>query len=75
MERGGCVYVMTNDRRTVLYVGLTSDLPARVAEHRERVYPQSFTSKYDVFTLVYYETFFSIEEAIDREKKSKNILT
>jgi putative endonuclease len=71
VERGGCVYIMTNDRRTVLYVGVTSDLHARVVEHKEKVYPQSFTSKYNAFNLIYYETFFSIEEAIDREKQIK----
>ncbi len=71
MVRGGCVYILVNSRHTVFYVGVTSDLYARVAQHREKAYPRSFTAKYNVSKLVYYETFYSIEEAIDREKQIK----
>lgn len=71
MVHGGCVYILVNDRHTVFYVGVTSDLYARVTEHREKVYPRSFTTKYNVSKLVYYEPFYSIEEAIDREKQIK----
>ncbi|MCV9388508.1 GIY-YIG nuclease family protein [Reichenbachiella ulvae] len=71
MIRGGAVYIMTNARHTVLYVGVTSNLIARVQEHKDKVYPSSFTSKYNVFKLVYFEGFHSIEEAIDREKQVK----
>lgn len=71
MERGGCVYIMTNFKRTVLYTGVTSDLLARVQEHKKCFYPNSFTSRYKCFYLVYYEVFGSIEEAIDKEKQIK----
>jgi putative endonuclease len=71
MVRGGCVYIVVNNRHTVFYVGVTADLYARITEHREKVYPRSFTAKYNVSKLVYYETFYSIEEAIDREKQIK----
>jgi len=71
MERGGCVYIMTNRNRTTLYTGVTSDLPGRVVEHRDRVYPNSFTARYNCKHLVYYECFHSIEEAIAREKQIK----
>jgi len=71
MERGGCVYVMTNFKRTVLYTGVTSDLLTRVQEHKTCLYPKSFTSRYKCFYLVYYEVFGSIEEAISREKEVK----
>lgn len=71
MQRGGCVYIMTNIGNTVLYTGVTSDLVSRVLEHKEGKYPNSFTSRYNVKKLVYYEIFPSIEEAIDREKQIK----
>ncbi|MFZ2904613.1 MAG: GIY-YIG nuclease family protein [Cyclobacteriaceae bacterium] len=71
MKKGGSVYILTNTHHSVFYVGVTSDLPSRLIEHRERVYPNSFTSRYNLFKLVYFENFFSIEEAIDREKYIK----
>jgi putative endonuclease len=71
MKKGGCVYIMTNDRHTTLYVGVTSDLYGRVVEHKEKKYPRSFTARYNLNKLVYYETFHSIEEAITREKLIK----
>jgi putative endonuclease len=71
MVHGGCIYVMTNERNQVFYTGVTSDLYSRVTEHREIVYPNSFTAKYRAFKLIYYEQFYSIEEAIAREKQFK----
>ena len=71
MERGGCIYIMTNYKRNVLYTGVTSDIVARVQEHKSSLYPNSFTSKYKCFYLVYYEVFGTIEEAISREKEIK----
>jgi putative endonuclease len=71
MERGGSVYIMTNKNNTTLYIGVTSDLISRVYQHKTDEYPGSFTSKYKLHKLVYYENFHSIEEAIDREKKLK----
>lgn len=71
MERGGCVYIMTNKNHTVLYTGVTSDLFTRVWEHKNGVYLNSFTSKYKCFKLVYYSFYANIEEAIAEEKKIK----
>jgi len=71
MERGGAIYIMSNHTNTTLYVGVTSNLYSRVYEHRNSVYPKSFTSRYKCFKLVYYELFSSIEEAIAREKQVK----
>ncbi|NGM60520.1 GIY-YIG nuclease family protein [Sphingobacterium sp. SGG-5] len=71
MEIGGAVYIMTNVNRTTLYIGVTSDLLWRIKEHREKVYPRSFTAKYNLSVCVYYEIFSSIEEAINREKEIK----
>ncbi|MGB3588297.1 MAG: GIY-YIG nuclease family protein [Tunicatimonas sp.] len=41
MERGGCVYIMTNRHYTTLYVGVTADLVARVQEHKSKKHPHS----------------------------------
>ena len=71
MERGGFVYMMTNKMNTVLYVGVTSDLQARIWEHKEKIYPRSFTSRYNINKIIYYEGFYSIKEAIHREKQLK----
>ena len=71
MKHGGCVYMMTNKHHTTLYIGVTSDLLIRILEHRQEVYPKSFTSRYNLHKLVYYESFPSIQGAIDREKQLK----
>ncbi len=71
MERGGCVYFMTNKADTVIYVGVTSELRSRVWEHKHKIYSNSFTAKYNCNKLVYYRFFSDIEEAIDEEKRIK----
>ena len=71
MERGGCIYIMTNTFNTVLYIGVTSDLFSRVSEHKTKKYPKSFTAKYNCDKLVYHEMFSRIEEAIGKEKQLK----
>ncbi len=62
---------MTNERNTTLYVGVTSDLLNRVFEHKTRKHPYSFTARYNLIKLVYFEGFQSIEDAINREKQLK----
>lgn len=71
MTKGGCIYIMTNKNHTTIYVGVTSALLHRMIEHREKKYPKSFTSRYNINKLVYYEAFHSIVEAIAREKQIK----
>ncbi len=71
-EIGGYTYIMTNKNNTVLYIGVTSNIEQRVYEHKSKVYPNSFTAKYNCDKLVYFECFNFIEEAIAREKKLKN---
>lgn len=71
MQRGRCIYIMTNKNKTTLYTGITSNLIKRVQEHRNHYYPKSFTAKYQLIYLVFYESFSTIGEAILREKKVK----
>jgi putative endonuclease len=71
MIRGGTVYILTNRNRTTLYTGVTSDLVSRLIQHQEKYYPLSFSARYNLTMLIYYESFYSIEEAIDREKYIK----
>jgi putative endonuclease len=68
---GGWVYIMTNRREGVLYVGVTSDLARRVWEHQEGVV-EGFTKKYRLKHLVYAEPHDTILAAIQREKNIKH---
>ena len=71
MERGGCVYVMSNRRNGTLYVGVTSQLVRRVWQHRTYAFPNCFTARYNCNILVYYQAFDRIENAIVEEKRIK----
>ncbi|PKN68617.1 MAG: endonuclease [Deltaproteobacteria bacterium HGW-Deltaproteobacteria-12] len=66
------VYIMTNKSRT-LYTGVTNNLQQRVFQHKEKLVP-SFTAKYNINKLVYYETTADINSAIAREKQIKGWL-
>jgi putative endonuclease len=67
------VYMMSNGVRGTLYIGVTSDLPRRVYEHREGLI-DGFTKRYGLKRLVWYEPHESIAEAIQREKSLKRYL-
>lgn len=67
----GFVYIMTNKSKKVLYIGVTSNLKVRVYQHSSHYFENSFTTKYNLEYLVYYEYFESIENAILREKELK----
>jgi putative endonuclease len=67
---GYYVYILSNRHRTVLYVGMTNDLRRRLREHREGE-PGSFTTRYNVKDLVYFEQFDTSTAAIEREKQLK----
>ncbi len=71
MERGGCVYIITNKNNRVLYTGVTSNLKERIYQHKSKHFKSSFTSKYNVEKLVFYKFFSTIEEAISEEKRIK----
>lgn len=69
-DREYFVYILTNKTNTVLYTGVTNDLKRRVYEHKHK-FVSSFTAKYNVSKLVYYEVFNDAESAIAREKQIK----
>ena len=62
------IYIITNVHHTTLYVGVTNDLPTRLWEHQTKQNPTSFSARYNLSILVYYEGYESIVEAIVREK-------
>jgi putative endonuclease len=70
MTRQYYVYIMTNDKNTVLYTGVTNDLKRRAYEHREGLC-EGFTKRYRVRKLVYYEIAENPYAAISREKQIK----
>ena len=70
-DRKAYVYILFNRRNGTLYTGVTSFLKRRVYEHKNKIHPESFTAKYDVDKLGYFEEFVSIKEAIEREKQIK----
>lgn len=65
------VYILTNDYRTTFYIGVTSDLQKRIIEHQNEV-GSTFTKKYNLKDLIYFEEFNDITQAIVREKQLKN---
>jgi len=66
------VYIVTNKTRTVLYIGVTNDLPQRIIEHYlNDGKPGTFAGKYRCHFLIYYEEFKYITDAIAREKELK----
>ena len=70
MHKLGYVYIITNRNNTVVYIGVTSDLPKRIWEHKNHFYG-GFSEKYKLHKLVYYEILDSIDLAIEREKYLK----
>jgi len=65
------IYIVTNKPRGVLYIGVTNNLMKRIQQHNSS-HMKSFTGKYNLHYLVYYEEFDEIYDAIQREKQLKN---
>jgi putative endonuclease len=70
MFRQPCVYIMANQRNGTLYIGVTSNLPKRIWEHKSKAV-EGFTQKYSVDKLVWYELHETMESALSREKNIK----
>ncbi len=70
MPRQAAVYLLTNKPNGTLYTGVTSNLPKRIWQHRNKV-TQGFTAKYNLTRLVYYELYDDMIQAIEREKQIK----
>jgi putative endonuclease len=70
MTKQPCVYILASRRNGTLYIGVTSDLPKRVWEHKND-FVAGFTSRYSVHTLVWFEPHAVMESAIAREKAIK----
>ncbi|WP_018146725.1 GIY-YIG nuclease family protein [Henriciella marina] len=68
--RSSWLYIVTNKRNGTLYTGVTSDLTARIWQHRNGHYP-GFSRRYGCTRLVWFETHDDISEAIAREKRIK----
>lgn len=67
----GFIYIMSNIKRTTLYIGVTNNLERRVLEHKAAS-GSKFTSKYNLFGLLYWEKINGMQLAIQREKQLKN---
>ena len=63
--------MMANKNNSVVYTGITSRLPQRVFEHKSHADPTSFTAKYNVTKLVYFEFTGDVRVALEREKQIK----
>ncbi len=65
------VYILANTNNRVIYTGVTNDLIRRVYEHKQHFDKSSFTARYNVDKLVYFEETPSNLAAIEREKQIK----
>ena len=64
------VYILSNWDDSVIYIGVTNNLPKRLYEHRNHL-ADGFTKKYNVHKLVYFEQTTDVNSAISREKQLK----
>jgi putative endonuclease len=71
MRKQPCVYILASQRYGTIYIGVTSDLLARLCQHRTGATP-GFTSRYEVWRLMRFEFFADMASATAREKQLKN---
>jgi len=71
MTHGGTIYIMANKLRTAIYIGVTADLYSRIMDHKNHIYKNSFTDRYNCEYCIYYEHYPTIQQAIAREKEIK----
>jgi putative endonuclease len=65
------VYILANKRNGTLYIGISRNVLNRDFKHKTKINKDSFTAKYNIDKLVYYETFIDVCVAISREKQLK----
>lgn len=65
------VYIITNKKDGVLYIGVTKDLKRRMYQHKNKVHPKTFSARYNLDKLVYFEDYRTKEEAYTRERQMK----
>ena len=70
MNHNYYIYILTNKKYGILYIGVTSNLERRLQEHHSKII-KGFTSKYNLDKLVYYEHYNDVNESIVREKQLK----
>ncbi len=70
MMKSGCVYILTNKRNGTLYIGVSSNLPQRIWQHREGLI-DGFAKKYGLKTLVWFQHFDDLQDARHREVQMK----
>ena len=70
MSKQFCVYILTNQPRGTLYIGVTSNLPQRIAQHKEKLV-EGFSARYGLDRLAWFEMHETAESAILREKQIK----
>ncbi|MEQ1671246.1 MAG: GIY-YIG nuclease family protein [Hyphomicrobium sp.] len=68
--RQPCVYILASGQNGTLYIGVTSNIYARMAQHSQKLVP-GFSAQYSVTRLVYFELHHRMEQAIKREKQIK----
>jgi putative endonuclease len=69
MSAGGYVYIITNEHHTTLYIGVTSTIYGRIEQHKEHFFKKSFSDRYNLIKLVYFERHELIIEA-NRKRKA-----
>ena len=65
------VYILTNKKNGTIYVGETSNIKSRISQHKRKVHPATFSAKYNLNKLVYFEILDSLDAGRIREKQLK----
>ncbi len=66
------VYILANKSNVAIYTGVTNDLIRRIYEHKNNLSPNSFTARYNIHKLVYFEATIDVYSALSREKQIKS---
>jgi len=65
------VYILASKKKGTIYVGVTSNLRRRIYEHKNNLV-EGFTKKYKIHSLVHYENYEYVDDALIREKQLKH---